>query len=125
MRCVGLVRRRASLHGDRVGRFPRAIGWGLERLQDGRSPQHPSSCMHRCELNIVVGAVAGSLFKMAGFTRPVVWRFCAALLLLSDMLAHLVRAATLEENSDYQACVANPSTCFTLCVFLPLPRRAS
>jgi len=72
-------------------------------------------------LNIVVGAVAGSLFKMAGFTRSVVWRFCAAVLLLSDMLLHLVRAATIEENSDYQACVDSPATCVTLCVFLPPP----
>ena len=88
--------------------------------------------MHRCELNIVVGAVAGSLFKMACFTRSVVWRFWTAVLLLSDMLVHLVRAGTFGDatiyaraDSDFQACVANPSTCFTLCVFLPLPRRAS
>ena len=77
--------------------------------------------MHRCELNIVVGAVAGSLFKMACFTRSVVWRFWTAVLLLSDMLAHLVRAATIEENSVYQDCLDDPADCTTLCVFLALP----
>jgi hypothetical protein len=55
------------------------------------------------------------LKKMAGFMRSVVWRFWAAVLLLSDMLVHLVRAATLEENIDYQACVADPSGCTSLC----------
>jgi len=52
---------------------------------------------------------------MACFTRSVVWRFWTAVLLLSDMLLHLVHAGTLEENSDYQACVASPSTCGILC----------
>jgi len=55
---------------------------------------------------------------MAGFMRSVVWQFWAAVLLLSDMLVHLVRAATLEENSDYQRCspqAANPSSCTSLC----------
>ena len=72
--------------------------------------------MRRWEPNVVVGdAVADSLFKMADFTRSVVWRFWAAVLLLSDMLVHLVRAATLEDHSDYQACLASPSTCTSLC----------
>jgi hypothetical protein len=72
--------------------------------------------MRRWEPNVVVGdAVADSLFKMADFTRSVVWRFWAAVLLLSDMLVNLVRAATLEDHSDYQACLASPSTCTRLC----------
>jgi len=83
--------------------------------------------MRRCELNTVVGAVAGSQFKMACFTRSVVWRFWTAVLLLSDMLAHLVRAETLEDRSEYQYCLASQSPdsgvpdCLALCVFLPLP----
>ena len=70
-------------------------------------------------LNIVVGAVADSLFKMADFTRSVVWRFWTALLLLGDMLVHLVRAATIEDKSNYQACLASPSTCTALCAPRP------
>jgi hypothetical protein len=54
------------------------------------------------------------LKKMAGFMRSVVWQFWAAVLLLSDIV-HLVLAATLEENSGYQACEANPSDCTSLC----------
>ena len=64
---------------------------------------------------MVGGAVADSLFKMADFTRSVVWRFWTALLLLGDMLVHLVRAATIEDRIDYQACLASPSTCTQLC----------
>ena len=55
---------------------------------------------------------------MAGFMRSVVWQFWAAVLLLSDMLVHLVRAATLtplEDDPDYQDCEANPSGCTSLC----------
>ena len=85
------------------------------------TPPRDTTCMRRCELNIVVSADAGSLFKMASFTRSVVWRFWTAVLLLSDMLLHLVRAGTIEENGTYQACVASPATCTSLCVFLPLP----
>jgi hypothetical protein len=81
------------------------------------TPPRDTACMRRCELNIVVGAVAGSQFKMACFTRSVVWRFWTAVLLLSDMLLHLVRAGTLEQHSAYQACVASPATCRQLCVF--------
>jgi hypothetical protein len=79
--------------------------------------------MRRCELNIVVGAVAGSLFKMAGFTRSMVWRVWVVGFLLSDLLVHLVRAATLEEHSTYVACLASPATCTALCVFLPPHER--
>jgi hypothetical protein len=69
-----------------------------------------------CELKAPVSVAGASLLKkMAGFMRSVVWQFWAAVLLLSDMLVHLVRAATLEENSNYQACVANPSGCTSLC----------
>ena len=74
--------------------------------------------MRRCELNIVVGAVADSLFKMADFTRSVVCRFWAAVLLLSDMPMHLVRAA-IEDRSEYQACLAMPSSCIQLCAPYP------
>ena len=93
------------------------------------TPPRDTTCMRRCELNIVVSADAGSLFKMASFTRSVVWRFCTAVLLLSDMLVHLVRAETLEDRSEYQYCLASQSPgsgggtvpCLALCVFLPLP----
>ena len=85
------------------------------------TPPRDTACMRRCELNIVVGAVAGSQFKMACFTRSVVWRFWTAVLLLSDMLLHLVHAVKLEENSSYLACLANPAGCVSLCVSLPLP----
>jgi len=77
--------------------------------------------MRRRELNIVVGAVAGSLFKMTGFTRSVVWRFWTAVLLLNDMLLHLVRAVRLEDRTEYQTCLGSPWTCTALCAFLPLP----
>ena len=78
--------------------------------------------MRRWEPNVVVGgAVADSLFKMADFTRSVVWRFWTALLLLGDMLVHLVRAATIEAQSSYQTCLASPSTCGRMCASLPLP----
>ena len=70
-------------------------------------------------LNTVIVAVADSLFKMADFTRSVVWRFWTALLLLGDMLVHLVRAATLEASSEYQACLASPSTCTQMCAPRP------
>ena len=77
--------------------------------------------MRRCELNTAVGAVAGSQFKMACFTRPVVWRFWTAVLLLSDMLAHLVRAASLEEQ--IQPCLdelylGNPPSTYCTTIFL-------
>ena len=85
------------------------------------APPRETACMRRWELNIAVGVVAGSQFKMACFTRSVVWRFWTAVLLLSDMLLHLARAATLEQHSRYQACVASPATCTSLCGFLPLP----
>jgi len=102
----------------------RALGWGFVRRQVAEAlntPPRDTACMRRCELNIVVGAVAGSQFKMACFTRSVVWRFWTAVLLLSDVLLHLARAVRLEEHSNYQACVASPATCVRLCVFLPLP----
>ena len=85
------------------------------------TPPRDTACMRRCELNIVVGAVAGSLFKMACFTRSVVWRFWTAVLLLSDMLLHLVRAGSIEARSDYQDCLADPANCYQLCVSLHLP----
>ena len=66
-------------------------------------------------------AIAGSLFKMADFTRSVAWRFWFALLILCDMLVHLVRAATLEDRSEYQTCLATPSTCTRLCDSLLSP----
>ena len=50
----------------------------------------------------MTAAIAGSLFKMADFTRSVAWRFWFALLILCDTLMHLVRAATLEDRSEYQ-----------------------
>jgi hypothetical protein len=80
--------------------------------------------MRRCELNIVVVAVAGSLVKMAGSTRSVVWRFWAAFVLLGDMLVQLARAQSpapgaFEDLSEYQNCLAWPSTCTTLCAFHP------
>ena len=76
--------------------------------------------MRRWEPNVVVGgAVADSLCKMADFTRSVVWRFWTALLLLGDMLVHLVRAATIEDQSRYQACLASPSTCTRMCAPRP------
>ena len=68
---------------------------------------------------MVGGAVADSLFKMADFTRSVVWRFWTALLLLGDMLVHLVRAATIEDQSSYQACLESPSTCTQMCAPRP------
>ena len=68
---------------------------------------------------MVGGAVADSLFKMADFTRSVVWRFWTALLLLGDMLVHLVRAATFEASGAYQACLASPSTCTRMCAPRP------
>ena len=73
-------------------------------------------------LNIVVVAVADSLFKMADFTRSVVWQFWTALLLLGEMLVHLVRAATIEHQREYQACLASPSTCTSLCAPRPPSR---
>ena len=78
--------------------------------------------MRRWGLNIVLGAVADSLLKMADFTRSVVWRFWTAVLLLGDMLVHLVHAATIEDHSDYQACLASPSTCTSLCAPCPPSR---
>ena len=77
--------------------------------------------MRRCELNIVVGAVAGSQFKMACLTRSMVWRFWAAVLLLSDMLLHLVHAGTLKGYLRNMGCFNNPAACTSVCVFLPLP----
>ena len=63
-------------------------------------------------------AIAGSWFKMADCTRSVAWRFWFALLILCDMLVHLVRAVTIEDRSEYQACLATPSTCTRLCASL-------
>ena len=69
----------------------------------------------------MTAAIAGSWFKMADFTRSVAWRFWFALLILCDMLVHLVRAATIEDRSAYQACLATPSTCYRLCASLLSP----
>jgi hypothetical protein len=66
-------------------------------------------------------AIAGSWFKMADITRSVAWRLWAAVLL--HMLVHLVRAATIEDQSTYQSCLTTPSTCISLCASLRLPFR--
>jgi hypothetical protein len=58
---------------------------------------------------------------MSGFTRSVVWRFWTAVLLLSVMLVHPVRAVKMEDREDYNECLANPADCLELCVSLPLP----
>ena len=42
-------------------------------------------------------------------------RVLLAMLMALDFVVDLVRAATLEDNSDYQSCIANPSGCTSLC----------
>ena len=58
---------------------------------------------------------------MKDFTRGVAWRLWAFFLLMFDTLIHMVRAATIEDQSAYQSCLANPSTCTILCASLRLP----
>jgi len=47
----------------------------------------------------------------ACLTRSVVWRFWAAVLLLSDMLVHLVHAGTLKGYLRNMGCFNNPAAC--------------
>ena len=43
-------------------------------------------------------------------------RALLAMLVALDFVGHfLVRAATIEDNSDYQSCIGNPSGCIELC----------
>ena len=42
-------------------------------------------------------------------------RVLLAMLVALDFVGYLVRAATMEDNSDYQSCIDNPSGCTYLC----------
>ena len=71
----------------------------------------------------VCGAFAGvsPASVMPGFMRSSSAAFWLALVFFYDALLHLVHAATLEDRSEYQACLSSPSTCTSLCVSLPFP----
>ena len=45
-------------------------------------------------------------------------RALLAMLVALDFVLNLVRAVTIEDRSEYQACLATPSTCTGLCASL-------
>ena len=58
---------------------------------------------------------------MRTFTMSALWvRALLAMLVALDFVVNLVRAVTLEDRSEYQACLSSPSTCIRLCASLPL-----
>ena len=57
---------------------------------------------------------------MSGYSvRSIMCRLWLMLMLLNDALIRLVRAVTIEDRSEYQACLASPSTCTYLCAPRP------
>jgi hypothetical protein len=61
--------------------------------------------------------------KMRPFTMSALWvPALLAMLVALDSVVNLVHAETMEDRSEYQACVTTPSTCTLLCVFLSPPR---
>ena len=56
---------------------------------------------------------------MPGFMRSSSAACWLTLVLVYDALLHLVHAVTVEDRSEYQACLFSPSTCTRLCVSLP------
>ena len=42
-------------------------------------------------------------------------RVLLAMLVALEFVGYLVRAATIEDRSDYQSCISNPSGCTELC----------
>ena len=57
---------------------------------------------------------------MSGYSvRSIMCRLWLMLMLLNDALIRLVRAVTIEDRSEYQACLASPSTCTRLCAPRP------
>ena len=59
---------------------------------------------------------------MRTFTMSALWvRALLAMLVALDFVVNLVRAVTLEDRSEYQACLASPSTCRSLCASLLSP----
>ena len=57
---------------------------------------------------------------MSGYSvRSIMCRLWLMLMLLNDALIRLVRAVTIEDRSEYQACLASPSTCTNLCAPRP------
>ena len=60
---------------------------------------------------------------MPGFMRSSSAAFGLTLAFFYDALLHLVHAVTVEDRSEYQACLASPSTCTQLCASLPSLER--
>jgi hypothetical protein len=70
---------------------------------------------------------------MPGFMRSSSAAVWLALVFVYDALLHLVHAqtasptatsaVTLEDRSEYQACLSSPATCTELCDSLPLPLK--
>jgi len=73
----------------------------------------------------VCGAFAGvsPASVMPGFMRSSSAACWLWLVLLYDALLHLVHAVTVEDTSEYQACLASPATCTELCDSLPFLER--
>ena len=60
---------------------------------------------------------------MPGFMRSSSAAVWLALVFVYDALLHLVHAVTVEDTSEYQACLSSPPSCTELCDSLPLPLK--
>ena len=80
------------------------------------------SCISWCELKApwVVRAQAHyPQSVMSVFRTPsATWRFWLVLLLVCHAPSH-VHSETVEQNSEYQTCLANRATCTSMCAALP------